>query len=57
MRTNFSLVGAMRAGKASEADNLVLFCISSFKIRFVSLLVIFDTYKMGELCGSKPDNS
>lgn len=38
---NFSLMGAMHTGKVSEKDNLVLFCISSFKIRFVSVLVVF----------------
>lgn len=38
---NFNLIGAMHTGKVSEMDNLVLFGISSFKIHFVSLLVIF----------------
>lgn len=37
----FSPVGAMQTGKALEKDNLVLFCISSFQIPFVSVLVAF----------------
>lgn len=37
---SFSPAGAMQTGKVSEKDNLVLFCISSFEIPFVSVLVV-----------------